>query len=90
MAPYSLVKIDFKIVLEIPVSTMVQVASKSSLAKKKIDVKRGIIDAGYMGNIIIMLQNNSDKPYKIKFHEKITQAIFLLLVKIPQLVPVTT
>ncbi|KAG9302276.1 hypothetical protein G9A89_008767 [Geosiphon pyriformis] len=36
-APHFLVKIDLKIVLEIPVSTIVQVASRSSLAKKEID-----------------------------------------------------
>ncbi|KAG9303261.1 hypothetical protein G9A89_013587 [Geosiphon pyriformis] len=65
--------------------TMVQVAFRFSLAKKKIDIKRGIIDAGYTGNIIVMLQNNSDRPYKIESQEKIAQAIFLPLVKIPQL-----
>ncbi|KAG9307077.1 hypothetical protein G9A89_016905 [Geosiphon pyriformis] len=90
IAPHSLVKIDFKIILEIPVSTMVQVASRSSLAKKKIDVKEKIINTGYMGNIIVMLQNNSDRLYKIESQEKIAQAIFLLLVKIPQLTPITT
>ncbi|KAG9304202.1 hypothetical protein G9A89_019764 [Geosiphon pyriformis] len=52
--------IDLKIALEIPVNTMVQVAFRSSLAKKKIDVKRGIIDANYTENIIVMLQNNSN------------------------------
>ncbi|KAG9302667.1 hypothetical protein G9A89_007371 [Geosiphon pyriformis] len=88
--PYFLVKIDLKIVLEIPVSTMIQVVFQSSLAKKEIDVKEGIIDAGYTGNIIVMLQNNSDRPYKIELQEKIVQAIVLLLVKIPQLTPVTT
>ncbi|KAG9287728.1 hypothetical protein G9A89_004131 [Geosiphon pyriformis] len=71
IAPHSLVKIDLKIALEIPVSTMVQVASQSSLAKKEIDTKGGIIDAGYMGNIIVMLQNNSNRPYKIESQEKI-------------------
>ncbi|KAG9287683.1 hypothetical protein G9A89_004086 [Geosiphon pyriformis] len=77
---------DLKIALEIPVSTMVQVASRFSLAKKEIDIKGGIIDASYMGNIIVMLQNNSDRPYKIESQEKIAQAIFLPLVKIPQLI----
>ncbi|KAG9294254.1 hypothetical protein G9A89_021613 [Geosiphon pyriformis] len=87
---HSLVKIDLKIALEIPVSTMIQVASQSSLIKKRIDIKGGIIDAGYIGNIIVMLQNNSDRLYKIESQKKIAQAIFLSLVKIPQLTPVTT
>ncbi|KAG9285766.1 hypothetical protein G9A89_013191 [Geosiphon pyriformis] len=84
-ALHSFVKIDFKIVLEISVSTMIQVAFRSSLAKKKINIKGEIINAGYMRNIIIMLQNNSDRPYKIESQEKIAQAIFLPLVKIFQL-----
>ncbi|KAG9290499.1 hypothetical protein G9A89_002474 [Geosiphon pyriformis] len=67
---------------------MIQVASRSSLAKKRIDVKEGIIDADYMENIIMMLQNNSNRPYKIESQEKIAQAIFLFLVKIPQLTPI--
>ncbi|KAG9294736.1 hypothetical protein G9A89_008215 [Geosiphon pyriformis] len=87
---YSLVKIDLKIALEISISTMVQIVSRSSLVKKKINIKEGIIDARYMGNIIVMLQNNSDKSYKIKSHKKIAQVIFLPLVKISQLVLVTT
>ncbi|KAG9299981.1 hypothetical protein G9A89_009709 [Geosiphon pyriformis] len=90
IAPHSLVKIDLKIVLEIPVNTIVQIAFRSSLTKKEIDIKGKIINAGYTKNIILMLQNNSDKSYKIKSHEKIAQAIFLPLVKILQLALITT
>ncbi|KAG9306844.1 hypothetical protein G9A89_005745 [Geosiphon pyriformis] len=68
IAPHSLVKIDLKIALKILVNTM-----------KKINIKRRIIDAGYTGNIIVMLQNNLNRPYKIKSQEKIAQAIFLSL-----------
>ncbi|KAG9297097.1 hypothetical protein G9A89_019378 [Geosiphon pyriformis] len=81
---------NLKIVLEIPVSTMVQVAFQSSLAKKKINVKREIVNASYIENIIVILQNNLDRPYKIKSQEKIAQAIFLSLVKILQLTLITT
>ncbi|KAG9284475.1 hypothetical protein G9A89_014079 [Geosiphon pyriformis] len=51
---------------------------------KRINVKGGIIDAGYTENIIIMLQNNLDRSYKIKSQEKIAQAIFLSLVSLPE------
>ncbi|KAG9288003.1 hypothetical protein G9A89_017598 [Geosiphon pyriformis] len=81
IAPHSLVKIDLKIALEISVSTI------SSQEKNRH--KEEIINAGYTGNIIIMLQNNSDRLYKIESQEKIAQAIFLPLVKIPQLTPIT-
>ncbi|KAG9287592.1 hypothetical protein G9A89_019653 [Geosiphon pyriformis] len=78
--------IDLKIALEILATTMVQLASKSSLMKREINIRGGIIDAGYVRNIIAMLQNNSEKAYIIEPNKKIAQAIFLPLVKVAQLV----
>ncbi|KAG9287990.1 hypothetical protein G9A89_017585 [Geosiphon pyriformis] len=77
--PHFIVKIDLKIALEIPVSTMVQVASQSSLAKKGIDIKRGIIDAKQFGQILQNRITRKDCPSYLS-----------TLVKIPQLTPVTT
>ncbi|KAG9286089.1 hypothetical protein G9A89_022766 [Geosiphon pyriformis] len=67
---------------------MVQLAFRSSLVKKGINIRGRIIDAGYLRNIIAMLQNDSEKAYIIEPNEKIAQAIFLPLVKIAQLVSV--
>ncbi|KAG9286950.1 hypothetical protein G9A89_001188 [Geosiphon pyriformis] len=61
---------------------MVQIAFRSSLASKGINVRGGIIDAGYTGNITVMLQNETDKPFKIEHAEKIAQAIYLPLINI--------
>ncbi|KAG9284924.1 hypothetical protein G9A89_006302 [Geosiphon pyriformis] len=47
LKPKSLTKINFKIALKIPPGAMVQIASRSSLASKEINVRGGIIDAGY-------------------------------------------
>ncbi|KAG9303789.1 hypothetical protein G9A89_018686 [Geosiphon pyriformis] len=88
LEPHSCICIDFKIALEISATTMVQLASKSSLAKKGINIRGGIIDTRYIENIIAMLQNDLEKAYIIKPNEKIAQAIFLPLVKIAQLVSV--
>ncbi|KAG9304916.1 hypothetical protein G9A89_010778 [Geosiphon pyriformis] len=63
--------IDLKIALKIPATTMVQLASRSNLAKKKINIRGGIIDTGYIENIITMLQNDSEKAYIIDLNEKI-------------------
>ncbi|KAG9303575.1 hypothetical protein G9A89_018471 [Geosiphon pyriformis] len=82
LEPYSCTYIDLKIALEIPATTMVQLVSRSSLAKKGINIRERIIDARYIGNIIAMLQNDSEKTYIIEPNEKIAQAIFLSLVKI--------
>ncbi|KAG9289294.1 hypothetical protein G9A89_007855 [Geosiphon pyriformis] len=82
LEPYLCTCIDLKVALEILATTMVQLASRSSLAKKGINIREGIIDARYIGNIIAMLQNNLEKTYIIEPNEKIAQAIFLPLVKV--------
>ncbi|KAG9286360.1 hypothetical protein G9A89_014526 [Geosiphon pyriformis] len=86
LEPYSHTCIDLKIALEIPVTTMVQLAFKSSLMKREINIRGEIIDMGYVENIITMLQNNSEKTYIIEPNKKIAQAIFLPLIKVAQLV----
>ncbi|KAG9301663.1 hypothetical protein G9A89_016733 [Geosiphon pyriformis] len=88
LEPHSCTCIDLKIALEIPATIMVQLASRSSLAKRGINIKGGIIDAEYVGNIIAMLQNDSEKTYIIELNEKIVQAIFLPLVRVAQLVSI--
>ncbi|KAG9300531.1 hypothetical protein G9A89_002409 [Geosiphon pyriformis] len=55
LQPKSLTKINFKIALEIISEAMIQIASKSSLASKEINIKGVVIDAGYIGDITIML-----------------------------------
>ncbi|KAG9288237.1 hypothetical protein G9A89_021268 [Geosiphon pyriformis] len=86
LEPHSHTCIDLKIALEIPATTIVQLASKSSLVKKRINIRGEIIDTGYMENIIAMLQNDSEKAYTIDLNKKIAQAIFLFLVKVAKLV----
>ncbi|KAG9296151.1 hypothetical protein G9A89_014743 [Geosiphon pyriformis] len=61
--PNSLTKINLKIALEIPPGAMVQITSQSLLASKGINVRGGIIDAGYTGDITIILQNKTDKLF---------------------------
>ncbi|KAG9288490.1 hypothetical protein G9A89_015696 [Geosiphon pyriformis] len=90
LEPHSCTCIDLKIALEILATTIIQLASKNSLAKKRINIRRGIIDTEYVGNIIAMLQNDLEKTYIIDPNEKIAQVIFLFLMKIAQLVLVRT
>ncbi|KAG9293602.1 hypothetical protein G9A89_005605 [Geosiphon pyriformis] len=67
----SLTKINLKIALEIPPGAMIQIASRSSLASKRINVRGKIIDAGYTRNITIILQNETDKSFRIEHAKKI-------------------
>ncbi|KAG9297978.1 hypothetical protein G9A89_018806 [Geosiphon pyriformis] len=79
--------INLKVALKIP-ATIVQLAFRSSLAKKRINIRKRIINTEYVGNIIAILQNDSEKTYIIEPNKKIAQAIFLPLVKIAQLISV--
>ncbi|KAG9285806.1 hypothetical protein G9A89_013231 [Geosiphon pyriformis] len=71
LQPKSLTKINLKIALEILPEAMVQIASRSLLASKGINIRGGVIDAGYTGDITIILQNETDKLFKIEHAEKI-------------------
>ncbi|KAG9301699.1 hypothetical protein G9A89_016770 [Geosiphon pyriformis] len=82
LQPKSLTKINLKIALKIPPEAMVQIASRSSLASKRINIRGRVIDAEYTGDITIMLQNETDKLFKIEHAEKIAQAIYLPLINI--------
>ncbi|KAG9288603.1 hypothetical protein G9A89_006704 [Geosiphon pyriformis] len=82
LKPKSLTKINLKIALKILPEAMVQITFRSSLASKRINVRRGIINARYTEDITVMFQNETDKPFKIKYAEKIAQAIYLLLINI--------
>ncbi|KAG9289873.1 hypothetical protein G9A89_015453 [Geosiphon pyriformis] len=82
LKPKFLTKINLKIVLEILLGAMVQITSQFSLANKGINVRGGIINAGYTGDITVILQNKTDKLFKIEHAEKIAQAIYLLLINI--------
>ncbi|KAG9301074.1 hypothetical protein G9A89_015810 [Geosiphon pyriformis] len=86
LEPHSHTCIDLKVALKILATTMVQLASKSSLVKREINIRGEIIDVGYIGNIITMLQNDSEKAYIIEPNKKIAQAIFMPLVRVAQLV----
>ncbi|KAG9296501.1 hypothetical protein G9A89_015093 [Geosiphon pyriformis] len=82
LKPKSLTKINLKIALKIPPGAMVQITSWSFLASKRINIRGEIIDAGYTRDITVMLQNETDKPFKIEHAEKIAQAIYLPLINI--------
>ncbi|KAG9304104.1 hypothetical protein G9A89_006014 [Geosiphon pyriformis] len=79
LEPHMHTCIDLKIALEILATTMIQLASRSNLAKREINIREGIIDMGYVRNIIAILQNDSEKVYILEPNEKIAQAIFLPL-----------
>ena len=68
-----------------------QLMSKSGLtALYELDVKAGVIDPDYTGNIGVVLKNNSDKAVEHVASEQIAQLLFIkvatpILVQVPSL-----
>jgi len=82
-------KVDTFIAIEIPVGTYAQIASRSLKSSKGINVVGGVCDAGYNGNIIVQLHNNTSQDHIIQKHDKIAQLVLLPLVNIQKLERVT-
>jgi len=51
------------------------IRDRSGMATKGIITHAGVIDAGYRGEIKILLHNISDEPYTIKQGERVAQMI---------------
>ena len=65
------------IAMALPVGFVGMVADRSSMAKKGIKSAGGIIDAGYRGEIHIVLWNISREPVQLKAGERIAQLLIL-------------
>src|SRR6185369_3232160 len=82
---HSTTPVNTYIAFEIPYGTYAQIASRSSLAKKGITATGGVCDAGYTGDIVVLLHNSTDHDYSLQRNDKIAQIIFLPLVEIGNL-----
>lgn len=51
------------------------VKTRSGLAKKRLMCNAGVIDAGYRGEIIVLMENLGDDAYKIRKGDKIAQLL---------------
>ncbi len=51
------------------------VKTRSGLAKKRLLCNAGVIDAGYRGEIIVLMENLGDEPYTIRKGDKIAQLL---------------
>jgi dUTP pyrophosphatase len=53
------------------------VGRSSTWAKKRLDVKLGVIDAGWRGELFISIENRGDEDYKVEVGERLAQYILL-------------
>ena len=73
--PREKVNIKTGIIMEIPKGYSGLIWDKGGIANKSIHALAGVVDAGYRGEIIILLINLSNKTYKIKSWQKIAQIL---------------
>lgn len=51
------------------------IKTRSGMAKKRLMCNAGVIDAGYRGEIVVLMENLGDQPYGIRKGDKIAQLI---------------
>ena len=51
------------------------VKTRSGMAKKRLMCNAGVIDAGYRGELIVLMENLADEPYAIRKGDKIAQLL---------------
>lgn len=51
------------------------VKTRSGMARKRLLCNAGVIDAGYRGEIIVLMENLADEPYTIRKGDKIAQLL---------------
>ena len=73
--PREKVNIKTGIIMEIPKGYAGLIWDKGGIANKSIHTLAGVVDAGYRGEIIVLLINLSDEIYEIKKGQKIAQML---------------
>jgi dUTP pyrophosphatase len=51
------------------------VKTRSGMAKKRLMCNAGVIDAGYRGEVIVLMENLGDEPYAIRKGDRIAQLL---------------
>ncbi len=68
----------------LPAGTYGRIAPRSGLAwKHGIDVGAGVIDPDYRGVVRVVLFNNSNLDFQVKFHDRIAQLILEQFSNVP-------
>ena len=71
------IRVRTGIAMEIAVGFVGMVADRSSLAAKGLKTAGGIIDAGYRGEIHIVLRNLTTEPVRLEAGDRVAQLLIL-------------
>lgn len=77
VAPGEQVLVPTGLRLAIPLGWVGIVKDRSSMALKRIYTHAGVIDAGYRGEVKIVLSNHGVEPYPIEVGSKIAQLVIV-------------
>lgn len=77
LTPRITVPINTHLKMKIPDGFYGKIETRSSLARNGIIAVGGIIDSDYRGDIVVLLNNLTEKNYEIKSGERIAQLIFM-------------
>ena len=68
---------DTGVHIQLPQNTVGFLKSKSGLNVKHGITSEGVIDCGFTGTIMVKLYNHSDRPYRVRKGDKISQLVIL-------------
>lgn len=68
-------KVKTGVALQFPDGWGGVIKDRSSMASARVYSSAGVIDAGYRGEILVLLRNDSDTDFKIKKGDKIAQIL---------------
>src|SRR5512141_228580 len=75
LAPRSMAGIHTGIAVEFEPRAGGIIKTRSGMAKKRLMCNAGVIDAGYRGEIVVLMENLGDEPYSIRKGDKIAQLL---------------
>ncbi len=89
VAPHTLIKIPTGVAMEITQGYVGLIWDKSSLGAKGLKTLAGVVDAGYRGEVHVVIQNFSDEPYTFEHGHKLAQML-IQKVEFPEIIEVTS
>lgn len=77
LAPHKICKLNTGIIMAMDKDYGMMLKERSSLGSQGIALRAGVIDSGYRGEVIICLENTTDKPVNLNTTKAIAQGVLV-------------
>ena len=77
LKPNSTTAVSTGVAMEIPAGFVGLIRDRSSMGKRGITTLAGVVDAGYRGEVLVMLHNLNDEAIEFEAGAKIAQMLIL-------------